>query len=80
MFSFFGKKTLESDAKRTFSEKIKVNDRVKHRQSSRLGTVIQTGVVDGSFKLPALSVRHGDGTESWLVPAEDYTKAVRVNG
>jgi len=68
---------LENDFKRTLSEKIKVNDRVRHRKTGQLGTVFQTGMVEGSLKVPALSVRHDDGSEAWLVPSEDYTKATR---
>ena len=68
---------LENDFKRTLSEKLKVNDRVRSRKTRQLGTVIQTGTVEGSIKVPAISVRHDDGTEAWLVPSEDYTKATR---
>jgi hypothetical protein len=68
---------LENDFRRTLSEKITINDRVRHRKTGQLGTVIQTGKVEGSLKLPAISVKHDDGSEAWLVPSEDYTKATR---
>lgn len=68
---------LENDFKRTLSEYLKVNDRVRNRKTGQLGTVIQTGKVEGSLKVPAISVRHDDGSEAWLVPSEDYTKATR---
>jgi len=55
----------------TLSVKIKVNDRVKHRDTARLGTVYQTATVDD---VPTLSVKHDDGTESQLVPSEEYFK------
>jgi len=76
MFNFF-KRQLENDATRTLSEKIQVGAQVKNRLSGKLGTVFQTGKVSGSFKLPALSVRHDDGTEAILVPSEDYGKVTR---
>ncbi len=74
----FWKKKLEDDATRSLSEKIKVGARVKHRLSGKLGTVFQTGKIDGSFRLPALSVTHDDGTEAILVPAEDYAGVGKV--
>ena len=55
----------------TLSAKIKVSDRVKHRSTSRLGTVYQTAIVDD---IPTLSVRHDDGTEAQLVASEEYFK------
>ncbi len=57
--------------RKTLSVKIAVTDRVKHRETARLGTVFQTATVD---KIPTVSVKHDDGTESYLVPAEEYFK------
>lgn len=77
MFSFLGKKKLEADATRTLSEMIEVGNRVRNRRSGQLGSVFQTGKIVGSFRIPAISVNHDDGTTAILVPAEDYTKATR---
>jgi hypothetical protein len=55
----------------TLSVKIKVGNRVRHRVSGRLGTVFQTGVLDG---LHVISVNHDDGTGSQLVASEEYAK------
>lgn len=60
--------------RKTLSVKIAVEDRVKHRDSQRLGTVFQTATVSG---VPVISVRHDDGTESHLLPAEEYHKVPR---
>ena len=57
--------------RKTLSVKIAINDRVKHRETARLGTVFQTAIVG---KVPTVSVKHDDGTESYLVPSEEYFK------
>ena len=59
----------------TLSTKIRVDTRVKHRTSGRLGRVFQTATVNG---VPAVSVNHDDGTQSVLVPAEEYFSVTRA--
>lgn len=62
----------------TLSVKIKVGDRVCHRRTGKLGTVYQTATLNtGIAAVPALSVKHDDGSDAQLVPAEEYHKAVR---
>jgi hypothetical protein len=71
---FRNKKKLEADFNSTFSNKLRPTDRVQRRKDGALGTVVGTGVVDGSLRVPALTVQHDDGSMAFLVPAEEYTR------
>ena len=61
----------------TFSVKLRCGQRVRHRATKKLGTVYQTGVVNGSFRAPAISVRYDDGVDAVLIAAEEFTSATR---
>jgi hypothetical protein len=61
----------------TLSVKIAVGDRVSHRGTKLLGHCYQTGIVDGSVRVPAISVRYDNGRDAVLVPAEEFMKASR---
>jgi hypothetical protein len=75
--ALFGKSKVAAQFDQTLSTKIACGDRVRHRGTQELGTCIQTGTVEGSMRVPALSVRYDSGIEAWLVPAEEFTKAVK---
>jgi hypothetical protein len=75
-----GRDKLSNAFDSTLSVKIAVGDRVQHRRTKLLGHCYQTGTVDGSSRVPALSVRYDvDTPDSVLVPAEEFTKASRYS-
>jgi hypothetical protein len=75
--AILGQDKLGKDFDSTLSVKIAVGDRVRHRGTSQLGHCYQTGQVDGSIRVPAISVRYDNGNDAQLVPAEEFTKATR---
>lgn len=72
------KTRLENDFSKTLSATtIKQGQRVKHRHTKELGTCIFTGQLDGSFRVPVISVEYDNGSEAIMVPAEEFTQACR---
>jgi hypothetical protein len=75
--AIMGRDRLSEDFDSTLSVKIAVGDRVRHRTTRELGHCYQTGIVDGSVRVPAVSVRYDNGMDAQLVPAEEFTKATK---
>jgi hypothetical protein len=75
--ALMGKDRLSEDFDRTLSVKIRVGDRVRHRTTRELGHCYQTGLVNGSVRVPAISVRYDNGHDAILAPAEEFMKATK---
>lgn len=72
---FRGPSKLQKQFDQTLSVKIALHDRVYLRSDKNvLGTVYQTGVLAGTVRVPAISVRHDFGPDAVLVPSEQYSK------
>jgi hypothetical protein len=75
-----GRDSLGEAFDATLSTTLAVGDRVQHRCTRQLGHCYQTGVIDGSVRVPAISVRYdADIPDSVLVSAEEFTKASRYS-
>jgi hypothetical protein len=69
---------LDHDFDRTLSTKIKIHDRVRHRDTREPGTVIQTcNLSTHVAEIPAVTVRYDNGQVATLLPAEEFTKWTR---